>query len=1014
MYFKGFFYTTHFLLVLSASVLLAPSVISAATFTVTKTADTNDGICNNDCSLREAIAAANDASGDDVIGFSPFFSLPRTILLNSQIVIESSGAVSIQTPAGLIISGNSANRIFFVDTGAVFSLTNLVLQSGRADNGAAIYIRRLASVQLNNVNLSLNQATVSGGAIFQEPGGSLVMTNSTLSTNSATGPGGAILSEGESAFDNVTISQSSTGQTGGAIHLRGGANLEGSSLQIYQNTATVAGGGIFVGAEGSVQITNSRLRNNGAPTGGFSRNEGTLRIENSPVYDNRATGIGGGAGISNIGTVDLVNITFCGNESYGDGGGAISNLPSGTVNATSITVARNLAPNGGGINNSGASFNSRNSLYGDNTASAGSSPDFLGSFNSLGYNLIETTEGTIITGTITGDRLNEDPQLLPIDNLQGSVNSFSFLSTSPVVDSGDPNVPLIDQRGEARPQDGDLDGIAANDIGAFEKQIAVIEVTKTTDTDDNVCDSDCSLREAVKRANTDISKEHGIRFALPGSSQPTQITLTLGDISIARNSNLFIRGLGQQMLSLSGNDQSRVFFMDNSVRLALMDLTLTNGRSEGGGAISGGAVVGLRNIVVKDSRSTWFEGGGAYLSGLLFADNVEFSNNLAPDDGGGLYMQGRATIRNSRFLNNVGVNGAGVRGSLIMTNCLISGNRSMLFTAGYQGFGGGIHAGDESVIRDTTIIDNQADGDGGGLYSDSRVTVIDSLIANNRAQNGGGVAQSTHAQIALVNVTVSGNQAVLDGGGVARSDAGFFSFLRLTSTTVAFNTAGRNGGGIFMAFEPGIRMGNTIVANNTAMNGQDIFGPIVSEGYNLIGNNTGANLQGDLTGVILGIDPLMDPRLLLNGGTTANHALRAGSPAIDAGSSSIHTLTVDQRGKPRPYNAPDIPEPSGGNGSDIGAFERQKVDVSGLELVTVSGRVLTPSGLGVRNTVVSLIDAKGLIRTATTSSFGLFTFPNVPTGESYTTRVNSKRYRFAPQIITLNTEMQDLELVGLE
>lgn len=45
-------------------------VVQAATFTVSKTADTADGTCNSDCSLREAITAANSAVGDDIVAFS--------------------------------------------------------------------------------------------------------------------------------------------------------------------------------------------------------------------------------------------------------------------------------------------------------------------------------------------------------------------------------------------------------------------------------------------------------------------------------------------------------------------------------------------------------------------------------------------------------------------------------------------------------------------------------------------------------------------------------------------------------------------------------------------------------------------------------------------------------------------------------------------------------------------------------------------------------------------------------
>src|SRR3990167_3557631 len=46
------------------------SGINAATYTVTKTADTSDGTCDADCSLREAIVAANANAGADTIPFN--------------------------------------------------------------------------------------------------------------------------------------------------------------------------------------------------------------------------------------------------------------------------------------------------------------------------------------------------------------------------------------------------------------------------------------------------------------------------------------------------------------------------------------------------------------------------------------------------------------------------------------------------------------------------------------------------------------------------------------------------------------------------------------------------------------------------------------------------------------------------------------------------------------------------------------------------------------------------------
>ena len=58
--------------------------VNAAVFTVTKTADTNDGRCDADCSLREAVTAANNTVNDDIIEFDPaVFSTAQQITLTT-------------------------------------------------------------------------------------------------------------------------------------------------------------------------------------------------------------------------------------------------------------------------------------------------------------------------------------------------------------------------------------------------------------------------------------------------------------------------------------------------------------------------------------------------------------------------------------------------------------------------------------------------------------------------------------------------------------------------------------------------------------------------------------------------------------------------------------------------------------------------------------------------------------------------------------------------------------------
>lgn len=82
--------------------------------------------------------------------------------------------------------------------------------------------------------------------------------------------------------------------------------------------------------------------------------------------------------------------------------------------------------------------------------------------------------------------------------------------------------------------------------------------------------------------------------------------------------------------------------------------------------------------------------------------------------------------------------------------------------------------------------------------------------------------------------------------------------------------------------------------------------------------------------------------------------------------------------------------------------------------VEVSGRVLTPDGRGLRNTVVSMVDSQGIHRTATTSSFGYYSFSEVEVGEAYVMSVDSRRYRFAPRLVQVFDNLTDVDFSGQE
>ena len=112
-----------------------------------------------------------------------------------------------------------------------------------------------------------------------------------------------------------------------------------------------------------------------------------------------------------------------------------------------------------------------------------------------------------------------------------------------------------------------------------------------------------------------------------------------------------------------------------------------------------------------------------------------------------------------------------------------------------------------------------------------------------------------------------------------------------------------------------------------------------------------------------------------------------------------------------PASAPDVPQdfPYDINGSPaIGTPTPTPTPT----LATVDGRVLTSDGRGLRNATVSITDPLSIVRTATTSSFGFYSFDNVTSGGTYTIRVSSRLFRFVPLTMQIDGNLTLPDFVG--
>jgi CSLREA domain-containing protein len=182
------------LLTLIACGLALASAAKAATFLVSKTADTNDGTCDADCSLREAVIAANAAAGADTIVVPTgtfLLTIPdadEDFAANGDLDIRDELALNGLGTAATIVDGNNATRVFHLLTNTPVSIRDLAIRNASTSGfGAAIHHTGAGAVTLSNLVVTDNVAGGFGGAINNNSVGTISIQTSTISRNTTQG-----------------------------------------------------------------------------------------------------------------------------------------------------------------------------------------------------------------------------------------------------------------------------------------------------------------------------------------------------------------------------------------------------------------------------------------------------------------------------------------------------------------------------------------------------------------------------------------------------------------------------------------------------------------------------------------------------------------------------------------------------------------------------------------------------------------------------------------------------------
>jgi len=203
-----------FVLLLASPLWMGVGVRPAygAGYVITTLADNTNP--DGQCSLREAILAANNAPangdcgpgspGDDTITFI----MSGIIVLNSTLpaIVAGVGALTIDGGGVITISGNNSVQVMVVSSGATLTLKNLTIAKGYSWFGGGI--GNFGTLTVTNSTFSGNSAVVGGGIGNFD---TLTVTNSTFSGNHASDSGGGIGNFGTLTLRNTIIANSPSG-----------------------------------------------------------------------------------------------------------------------------------------------------------------------------------------------------------------------------------------------------------------------------------------------------------------------------------------------------------------------------------------------------------------------------------------------------------------------------------------------------------------------------------------------------------------------------------------------------------------------------------------------------------------------------------------------------------------------------------------------------------------------------------------------------------------------------------
>lgn len=597
--------------------------------------------------------------------------------------------------------------------------------------------------------------------------------------------------------------------------------------------------------DGTLTITDSSGADSGKLTGGYAQkggavfNSGTLTVEGGNLFNNKAS-IEGGAIENNSGaTLNITGgrITHNVNQQYG--GGAVLN--NGTMNMSGGTISGNVAEmNGGGIwNGGGAVLNLTGGTVSGNYAKTSGSGIFTRSNATL----------NVSGSPVVNNNVNNNLYL----HENAVINVTGTLSADAKLDVRAENA--VNAENKLRAVTGGLGGNSASaftfacggtqaTINGDGEVIPDLEPSSTTYT---TAMNWADLLSAIDN-NYSLIKL-GDEITSPGGGSDMvkidskNVTIDLCGHSINRNRT-------------SKSDDGHAIWVTGSGTLNLRD-TFGGGiveygyASRGGGInVNSGATLNLYNVTVSNNNAIggdYEDGGGIFVHGKLYINGAVLKDNCSGDDGAAIYINSSAqavSIKNALITGNKCYGNDHNHGGAIYQDAAITTTIENTYICNNESDQGAIFVNNGTVnMTGGCVSGNTAVVCGGGVrvLSGTTFNATDTVFDGNTASEQSGGAINTHGTVTLTDCILTGNTAAQSGGAVFENDSS--ASITLTNTLFRGNQATDCGGAA--AINSGsVTINGCNIQGNTASVGGGIWidSWIYASGKMTVTDNTGGNL----------------------------------------------------------------------------------------------------------------------------------------------------------------------------